>query len=1054
MHFAISPANKLAAASRGSQLGLLKTDAADIAIIPASELTTICPPFGLLYLPFLFTDRRSAEAVMEGAVGKELLEALEKEGVKGLGYYVGPSLQLCSKKRIVLPKDMGGLRLGFPESRPQGLDKNFIKLLSAKAVTTATSELIPALNEGRIDGVISSLEAYNELNLFSILDNVTMLNYSFEPMVICASSRAWGRMGKKQREILASALRESAEYHRTLVVKNERAAKNILFKAGVSVTELIPEEIRRFRKTSVDGYKKMLPHAGGLLIAEAVEEADKNEEPYLYRFYDNIDNARVIVPSYSPRNYPEEKLSVNTNGSLLARQADLFKDEERYCIFCPVPSTLEYEVRIPRNARLSFGIAVRAEAQEEFSAGLNFSIYLEGKGQNTKEKLFSKWVIPGDAEHAKRWSDEILDIKGWRGKEAKLVFSVSPGAKQRKKGGIYYAAVWANPVLYEVDESVYHRNLILISADTLRADRLHCYGNSRETSPYIDKLAGEGAMFANCIAQCTWTLPSQTSMFTSLYNQQHRRDGPGPAAVQLDQRYLTVAEILRDHAYNTTAIVESGYLSPKWGFSQGFNRYIYEFPNDPRAEELVDYGKKGRIGALWKDNKERKLPTTVLKAMEWLEQNKNRKFFLFFHTYQTHLPYFPNPYVKQYDSKFAGRITDTPDWEEHGRLTKEGMFNQREVRYLCALYDAQVRLLDDFMEVLMKRLGEVGLDKNTLVLFTSDHGEYIWSHGIFLDHSMLPYEDVVKVPLILRCNTIVPEGKKIEQLVRLIDVPPTLLDFAGVEIPHFFEGISLYPYAVSTEGMPGEEPVYIDGRHPTYHVGFRTADRKFIYYPGSGKAELYDIRNDPGELRDLSRERGEETRKFTKMAKEYISKYSWGYFLIFPEGSHGHDLRGKLMTDGIFSDILCHGTGADAEKLKERIKQEEAAFEISGEQPTIINFDVFPPDASVTLDIEVDGKRNPQTVFLAEEMRNPSSLPCTLDRSMRLLSNPFQTNKGQGCYAGYIPPAFLVDNQPRSSFKPIGGASRPLTPEEDEKLRPLTWDEEELKKLKALGYLR
>lgn len=255
-------------------------------------------------------------------------------------------------------------------------------------------------------------------------------------------------------------------------------------------------------------------------------------------------------------------------------------------------------------------------------------------------------------------------------------------------------------------------NVILISIDTLRSDRLSCYGYKYKTSPHIDKLAEEGVLFENIYAQSPWTLPSHMSILTSLYPSVH---GVQTTDDSLSGDFITLAEVLKNNGYYTAAFVDASFVSAKYGFNQGFD--IYD-----------DSG--GRIKVINK------------KAISFIEKfcatrkSPQSKFFLFFHVFDVHGPYKPpesyrnlfyngkDPYDKDNHSMNLVKQMPQLKYQEFGEIT--------DINYVRALYDSGIRYVDDQLEELFKRLKDLGIYDETLIVFTSDHGESLFEHEIIV----------------------------------------------------------------------------------------------------------------------------------------------------------------------------------------------------------------------------------------------------------------------------------------------------------------------------------
>jgi len=380
-------------------------------------------------------------------------------------------------------------------------------------------------------------------------------------------------------------------------------------------------------------------------------------------------------------------------------------------------------------------------------------------------------------------------------------------------------------------------NLLLISIDTLRADHLSAYGYPRSTSPVLDRrLAAEGVTFERAYSQSPKTTPSHMTMLTSLYPSVHGVtlwDGTSSSTAHaLNPAVFTLAEVLRNAGYATAAFTGGAYMDGAWGFRQGFQVY----------EEC--YGRE--LG----------------RARRWLRRHRRGKFFLLFHTYQVHDPYVPPlPLVDQFDREYDGpvrevvkRLRRTPAaWEDAHRIFWDGVDpgNPRDVRFVGALYDAGIRNMDETtLTLLLDQLDAFGLTRDTLVVFTSDHGEAFGEHGRFLHDDL--YAGTLHVPLILRFPGRLPAGRRVAERVRLVDLVPTLLELLRVPPPPDVQGRSVMPAVTGSGERSGRSAVSDYGDTARQRV-FESLRRDDLTYIVDGPSEeLFDATADPGERKNLA----------------------------------------------------------------------------------------------------------------------------------------------------------------------------------------------------------
>lgn len=346
-------------------------------------------------------------------------------------------------------------------------------------------------------------------------------------------------------------------------------------------------------------------------------------------------------------------------------------------------------------------------------------------------------------------------------------------------------------------------NVILISFDTTRADRLGCYGYEHAETPAIDRFAEGGVRFASAKTHVPITLPSHSTLFTGttpiVHGAHHH------SSILADEGNTTLAEILQSNGYRTAAFIAATVLDHGFGIDQGFEHY---------ADDL---GFKGSVAAA---RVEREAREVFAEAREWLDENADETFFAFVHLYDPHLPYRP-------PSPYAGRHLGRP-------------------------YDGEIAYLDSEFGRFIDYLDREQLTDNTLIVVFGDHGESLGEHGIE-GHSAFVYETMTWVPLLMSCPGLLPAAVIVEGQVRLVDVLPTILDILGINPPPAAQGVTLLPCMVGRE-RPPDLPAYIESYHLndlfgwSPLLGVETERWKYIRAP---RPELYSLASDPGELENV-----------------------------------------------------------------------------------------------------------------------------------------------------------------------------------------------------------
>lgn len=380
-------------------------------------------------------------------------------------------------------------------------------------------------------------------------------------------------------------------------------------------------------------------------------------------------------------------------------------------------------------------------------------------------------------------------------------------------------------------------NILFINADALRADHLSCYGYKRNTSPNIDKLAKEGLMFTQAISQSSFTPSSIFSILTSVYPASH---GVFNFGVTMNPDLVTLPEILKNRGYYLGLISGRGRLS-EFHFPEVEKIFDIYYP--PSNAEIIKADEVSR------------------DAIKWLRANKKKKFFLWLYYLEPHTPYRPPPpYNKLFINNRVAKENNkyVPiDNESMNRFNGYKVIpkitavkNITNINYYISQYDGEISFVDDQLGVVFAEMKRLNLYDNTIIIFTSDHGESMGEHDFYFVHGDNLYDELLKVPLIIRYKSI-GENKVINTQVQSIDIMPTILDVIGIKMPKQIVGQSLLllskkgkyedKYALSELVNGGSEMESI-----------RTGNWKLIYSAKQDRYELYNLEDDPGELKNLA----------------------------------------------------------------------------------------------------------------------------------------------------------------------------------------------------------
>ncbi|MCG3128853.1 MAG: Arylsulfatase [Phycisphaerae bacterium] len=410
-------------------------------------------------------------------------------------------------------------------------------------------------------------------------------------------------------------------------------------------------------------------------------------------------------------------------------------------------------------------------------------------------------------------------------------------------------------------------NIILISIDTLRADHLGCYGYPRDTSPRIDALARESLRFQYAYAQASWTLPSHMCLMTSQYPHVH---GVQRESQSLADAGVTLAEALSAGGYHTAAFISWIYVSRKFGFAQGFDEFTELLPTKDQIDNATTAAYKAE--------------EVSDRAARWLDkQSPDKPFFLFVHYFDPHIDYDPPPpFDALFDRGYAGSASGKYAWlstfikELHHQPRR---IAPRDLEHVVALYDGEIRYVDTYVGQLLDALQrKVGLD-NCLIVLTSDHGEELDDHGSMEGHQWTLYEEVIRVPLIIRPPGRRPRTAVVETPVELIDVASTLLASAGVATPTAFQGGNLFD--LPSRGLPAARPLFGEIQRHNRRQFVRNGRYKLIHTDDIGKNsrgvpvvaghELYDLSADPRETVNLARDNAELVRTLTAELEQMLT---------------------------------------------------------------------------------------------------------------------------------------------------------------------------------------
>jgi len=446
-------------------------------------------------------------------------------------------------------------------------------------------------------------------------------------------------------------------------------------------------------------------------------------------------------------------------------------------------------------------------------------------------------------------------------------------------------------------------NVILISIDSLRFDRLGSYGYDKPTSPNIDAVADAGTRFENVHSSTTWTLPAHLSLLTGLPDDLH---GVVDDRVELDEHRRLLAESFRKEGYVTGGFYSGPYLDKFFGFHRGFDVYencgvetIYSRNKKKLTEEQIE---ALTIRMERESHTAQTAPRLNVATDRFLDTyakpgKDDKPFFLFIHHWDVHFDYTaPLPFLKKFLTPDAVPF-DVAHFMSNDEIHAD--MEPGKFAYLMAAYDAEIAWVDMHIGLLLRKLDELGIADNTIVVITSDHGEEFFEHGQ-RGHRWNLHEETLRIPLIM-AGPGIEKGQVVSQHARIFDVMPTLLDLADLPAEANAYGVSLAPY------LRGEQPAATDNlkligeltRQPRdpetgapekffyRHDATSDAGRKLITgvrrefdseQPSfSGRvievlpSAVYDLNEDPFEANDLSEQRPALLKYLNKVRSQILS---------------------------------------------------------------------------------------------------------------------------------------------------------------------------------------
>jgi arylsulfatase A-like enzyme len=523
------------------------------------------------------------------------------------------------------------------------------------------------------------------------------------------------------------------------------------------------------------------------------------------------------------------------------------------------PSHYRFVTDVPRRGRLVVAAGIPGRHQQ--ASAIEFLVRVRERGQ--ERTLLSQLVDPLNRPAHRQWVTLEADLSSYAGRGVEIVLETR-GFEER---GPPDRAFWGTPTITAADDA--SRPLVIVYlVDTLRADHLPLYGYSRDTAPELSRFAKDAVVFDQAIASSSWTKPSVASLFTSLLPRDH---GCVQFYTPLDPVLETLAETMRDHGYATGAVVVNQLvLARNMHFDQGFS-YFAAPPAPQRAGEVVD------------------------AALDFLDARKGQPTFLYLHTMDAHTPYLPPP---PFDRQFGPRPAP-------GRAAAEPSDYRvpRDLDRIVGQYDGAVAYGDQQFGRLLRGLRERGLYERALVVFLADHGEEFLDHGGWV-HGHTLYDELVRVPLVVKYPGRRDAGRRVRSQVQLLDVMPTILKSQGLKLPTAIMGRALEE---SFDASARERVALLETKYRDYVAyGARVSAAKYVRQLDSGAELVFDLSRDPQERSGRHPEASTRGRALQRAAEVAVSRGAFRH-RVRVDGDVSYELR--LRTNGRFEVFERVGLG-------------------------------------------------------------------------------------------------------------------------------------------------
>jgi choline-sulfatase len=543
--------------------------------------------------------------------------------------------------------------------------------------------------------------------------------------------------------------------------------------------------------------------------------------------------------------------------------AEVDAGQRRQAVTLRPGAALDWFVEVPDGGVLVFGAATTIHN----ATSTSLSVEVRSDASRAAERV--------EARHT--WTDREVSLSRMAGQIARVRFK-NEGDADLALSGARVLRKATQPIA--IDTSA--RNVVVLLIDTLRASKLRAYyPKSRVKTPALDRFVSEGAMFERAQSPENWTKPAVASVLTSLHPATHKTKED---ASKLPRSALMLSEVYKKAGFKTASFIANGYVSNAFGFDQGWDHYTNYIRERRNTNASNVFGEAG----------------------SWIEKHKDNRFFVYIQTIDPHVPYDPpDQFLKMYDPKpYSGQVQNRRTHlmlDEAKKNPKKYRFTPRDKERIEALHDAEISYHDEQFGRFLRKLEGLGLDENTIVVVTSDHGEEFQEHGSW-GHGHSVYQELLGVPLLFRWPGVIPESLRVGPVVSTLDVGPTVLEATGVPIPDRFEGRSLLGF------MRGDWPLgpyvafsdFLDHRRVV-----RGGDWKLIIRGNLSKV-IFDLGNDYWEQTELDGHQHPIAQRYLRtLHGQFLGAADRGHWLAASSASGSHKKPGLEQEKQEMTPELC-----------------------------------------------------------------------------------------------------------------------------------------------------